>query len=176
MVVFCKVTLSHGLDCSFQDPGQKGIHQESMQDEFLMKKILLIEGNKNIRRFIKRELSKSGHMVMETADGYEALQMLKNNEPQILIVDIHTKKKKALENFRVDATSSSHLPVIILTSKTPYKTDVSNWNPAFVLERSSKTPELLSAIEKLPASKPARKKEPQEKNYPTANQSSSSQK
>jgi chemotaxis family two-component system response regulator PixH len=123
-----------------------------------MKRILLIEGNTNIRRFIKRELTKGGYSVVEAADGLEALIRLKEDKPEILIVDVHTKKKKALETFREAATAARALPAIILKSKTPYETDVSNWNPASILDRSCKTPELLKAIESLRPAKQAEKK------------------
>lgn len=126
-----------------------------------MKRILLVEGNKNIRRFIRRELGKSGHVVMETADGDEAIQLLDRDKPDVLIVDIHTKKKKSLESFRCRATSKGRLPVIILTSKTPYETDVSNWNPVVILERSTSAPELQQAVEKSrPAGSQRRSEEP----------------
>lgn len=135
-----------------------------------MKRILLVEGNRNIRNLIKRELAGSGFSVLDTADGHEALNQLNDNDPQILIVDIHTKKRKALDAFRSEATKRK-VPVIILTSKTPHEQNVSNWNPSFVLDRwSCKTPELLGAIEKLSAARPSRKKESQDSSNLTTNQ------
>lgn len=135
-----------------------------------MKRILLVEGNRNIRNLIKRELAKSGFSVLDTADGLEALNQLRDNDPQILIVDIHTKKRKALDAFRSEATKKK-VPVIILTSKTPHEQNVSDWNPSFVLDRwSCKTPELLGAIEKLSAARQPRKKESQDSSNLTTNQ------
>ena len=124
-----------------------------------MQRILLIEGNTNIRKFIRRELTRSGHMVMETADGIEGLERLKDDKPEILIVDINTKKKKALEQFRVAATSSKQskkIPVIILTSNPSHEAELSGWNAAFILERSGNAPELLAAVDKLSSPKPAK--------------------
>lgn len=127
-----------------------------------MIRVLLIAGNKNIRNFIRRELAKGGHMVLEAADGQEALGQFKDNSPEALIIDIHTKKKKALETFRQKAIAS-RLPVIILTSKIPDVPDVSNWNPAVILDRWSRTPDILNVLEKLSVQKPARKQETLEK-------------
>ena len=124
-----------------------------------MQRILLIEGNTNIRKFIRRELTRSGHMVMETADGIEGLERLKDDKPEILIVDINTKKKKALEQLRIAATSSKqskNIPVIILTSNPSYEAELSDWNAAFILERSGNAPELLAAIDKLSSPKPTK--------------------
>ena len=135
-----------------------------------MKRILLVEGNRNIRNLIKRELAKSGFSVLDTADGHEALSQLRDNDPQILIVDIHTKKRKALDAFKLEAAKKK-VPVIILTSKTPHEQNVSDWGPSFVLDRwSCKTPELLGAIEKLSAARQSRKKESQDSSNLTTNQ------
>lgn len=113
-----------------------------------MKRILLVEGNINIRRLIKRELTNNGYSVIETADGIEAMERLKEDKPEILIVDAHTKKRKALETFRKMATASGY-PIIILRSKIPFEIDVSGWNPHTILDRPCKIPELLNAIEKI---------------------------
>jgi len=134
-----------------------------------MIRVLLIAGNKNIRNFIRRELAKGGHMVLEAADGQEALGQFKDNSPEALIIDIHTKKKKALETFRQKAITS-RLPVIILTSKIPDVPDVSNWNPAVILDRSSRTPDILNVLEKLSAQKTAKKQDAQEKTSVSTNQ------
>ena len=112
-----------------------------------MKRIMLIEGNANIRKFIKRELSLAGYSVIEAADGSEAQTRIKEDKPEILIVDIHTKKKKALEQFKNMLLSSPSPPLIILRSKTPFEPDIAGWKPSFVLDRSSKTQELIKAIE-----------------------------
>jgi DNA-binding response OmpR family regulator len=135
-----------------------------------MKRILLVEGNRNIRNLIKRELAKNGFSVLDTADGHEALSQLRDNDPQILIVDIHTKKRKALDAFRSEATKKK-VPIIILTSKTPHEQNVSDWDPSFILDRwSCKTPELLGAIEKLSAARQSRKKESQDSTNVSTNQ------
>ncbi|MFH1438627.1 MAG: response regulator [Pseudomonadota bacterium] len=130
-----------------------------------MQRILLIEGNTNIRKFISRELARSGHTVMETADGIEGLERLKDDKPEILIVDINTKKKIALEQFRVAATSSKQskkIPVILLTSNPSYEAELSDWNAAFILDRSGNAPELLAAIDKLRSPKPPKTARPKE--------------
>jgi CheY-like chemotaxis protein len=136
-----------------------------------MIRVLLIAGNKNIRNFIRRELSKGGHMVLEAADGQEALGQFKDNSPEALIIDIHTKKKKALETFRQKAIAS-RLPVIILTSKIPDEPDVSNWNPAVILDRWSRTPDILSVLEKLSVQKTTKKQDAQDKTSASTNKNS----
>jgi len=122
-----------------------------------MKRILLLEGNTNIRDFMKRELTKGGYSVLDAADGNEASHRLKEDNPDILIVDVVTKKKKALEAFRGDvAAAQKKLPLLVLTAKAAGDPDLPSWKAAFVIERSGSAAELLAALEKvLPPPPPA---------------------
>ena len=53
-----------------------------------MKKILIVDDEKDILEFLGYNLRKEGHEVSEAKTGDEALQLVKNNTPDLIILDV----------------------------------------------------------------------------------------
>ena len=83
------------------------------------KKVLVIDDEETIRKFIKIQLVKDGYEVKEAADGEQAMVLLKKIRFDVLICDIMMPKKngwEVLKEVRLDP-KTSEIPVIVLTSK-----------------------------------------------------------
>ena len=82
-------------------------------------RILLVEDNRELRIFLYNQLSDTFH-VMEASDGVEALEKIKNEEPNIIVTDLMMPNMDGLElvsHIRNDF-ATSHIPIIMLTAKT----------------------------------------------------------
>lgn len=63
-----------------------------------MKKILVVEDNKSISSFIKKDLVKDGFMVDIVETGYAVLSYLKDNkEPDAVILDLFLPERSGIE-------------------------------------------------------------------------------
>jgi len=51
-------------------------------------KILIVDDERAIRRFLKASLSAHGYTVLEAASGAEALRFLTEEHPDLLILDV----------------------------------------------------------------------------------------
>ena len=84
-----------------------------------MKKILLIEDDKDIVELVKYNLEKDGFNVAASGDGATGLAQLRKSPPDLLVLDLMLPKLSGLEickEVRKDV-SLNRLPVLILTAK-----------------------------------------------------------
>jgi DNA-binding response OmpR family regulator len=59
--------------------------------------ILVVDDERPIRQALRRFLSADRHAVLEAADGVEALEMLKENEVDVAIIDLMMPRMDGLE-------------------------------------------------------------------------------
>ncbi len=83
-----------------------------------MKKILIVDDEKNIRDLIKFNLKSSGYDVLTAATGKEALEIL-NDKVDLIVLDLMLPEMDGLEVCRHIRNNGnySHLPIIMLTAK-----------------------------------------------------------
>jgi len=83
------------------------------------KKILIVDDDEMIRKFLRIHLVNLGYEVKEAADGIKALEQLDNDDFDLLICDILMPNKdgwQVLEEMRSNPRTKN-LPVIVLTAK-----------------------------------------------------------
>ena len=81
-----------------------------------MKKILVVDDEKPISDIVKFNLTKEGYEVFTAYDGEEALDMAKNNDYDIILLDIMLPKMNGLEVCQ-QIREFSNVPIIMLTAK-----------------------------------------------------------
>jgi len=84
-----------------------------------MKRILVVEDDKDIIELVRYNLEKDGYQVGATGDGTTGLAQLRKTPPDLLILDLMLPKLSGLEickEVRKDA-SLNRLPILILTAK-----------------------------------------------------------
>ena len=85
----------------------------------MKRKILVVDDEDTIRKFLKIHLTKLGYDVLEAADGDQAIEQLKRNRVDLLICDIVMPRKNGWEVIQEvrSRPSLKELPVIVLTAK-----------------------------------------------------------
>lgn len=87
------------------------------------KVILYIEDNPQNMRLVRRMLVDSGgYTMLEAVDGYNGLEIIKNEQPDLILVDINLPGIDGLElTRRVKADANlAHIPIIALTANALY--------------------------------------------------------
>jgi CheY-like chemotaxis protein len=83
------------------------------------KKILVVDDEEVIRKFLRIQLAKLGYEVQEAADGEQALEKLGKDDFDLLICDILMPNKNGWEVMREVRSNPSmkDIPIIVLTAK-----------------------------------------------------------
>jgi two-component system, OmpR family, alkaline phosphatase synthesis response regulator PhoP len=87
--------------------------------EEAMKRVLVIEDDKDIVELVRYNLEKDGYQVVASSDGATGLAQIRKAPPDILILDLMLPKLSGLEickEVRKDV-SLNRLPILILTAK-----------------------------------------------------------
>jgi DNA-binding response OmpR family regulator len=85
----------------------------------MKRKVLIVDDEEVIRKFLRIHLAKLGCEVTEAADGEQAIEELGKDDFDLLICDILMPKKDGWEVVKEVKSNSKtkHLPVILLTAK-----------------------------------------------------------
>ena len=91
-----------------------------------MKRILVIEDDKNIRELLRQELSDDGYSIVLAANGKEALSIMMDSgqeKPDLIIMDLRMPQMDGFETMGHLLKSKHETPVIIHTAYPSYKDD-----------------------------------------------------
>ena len=84
-----------------------------------MRRILVIEDDKDIVELVRYNLEKDGYQVASSADGATGLAQIRKSPPDLLVLDLMLPKVSGLDickEVRRDV-SLNRLPILILTAK-----------------------------------------------------------
>lgn len=77
--------------------------------------VLVVDDEKPLRDFVRRNLDVRGYKVLTASNGLEALAIFNNENIQLVIMDIMMPHMDGLETTR-RIRQQSHIPIIILTA------------------------------------------------------------
>jgi len=80
-------------------------------------KILVVDDEPAIRRFLKTSLATQGYTVIEAEDGKAALETLKRNTVDVLVLDLGLPGLDGFEVLSLVRGSGSTVPVIVLSAR-----------------------------------------------------------
>jgi signal transduction histidine kinase/CheY-like chemotaxis protein len=82
--------------------------------------VLLAEDNPVNQRVVQRTLEKAGHSVVVVSNGREALQAVKRNAFDVVLMDVQMPEMDGLDAARAirqyERVTSSHVPIVALTA------------------------------------------------------------
>lgn len=79
-------------------------------------KILVVDDERNIVELVKYNLEKEGYDVISAYDGFEAVNMAKQDKPDLIILDIMLPGQGGLEVCRT-LRKETKIPIIMATAK-----------------------------------------------------------
>jgi DNA-binding response OmpR family regulator len=111
-------------------------------------RILVVEDDRTIARFVELELAHAGYRVEKVADGSAALEILQNDPPDLVVLDLMLPGVDGLEVARQVREAGSRMPILMLTARAETKDVVSGFESGAddYLRKPFEIPELLSRI------------------------------
>ena len=84
-----------------------------------MNTLLIADDEPGIRRLVRMTLEHEQCQVLEAADGEEALSVARDEQPDLVLLDVMMPKRSGLEVCRIlkDDPATSGIPVIMLTAR-----------------------------------------------------------
>ena len=84
-------------------------------------RILVIDDEPPIRRLLKTALTAQSWRVEEAADGPEALEFLRRNKMDLIVLDLGLPQMDGLEVIRQLRDGGNHTPIVVLSSRDDEK-------------------------------------------------------
>lgn len=84
----------------------------------MSKKVLIVDDEPSIVKLVQYNLEKNGYQTVIATDGEQALEKVKQDQPDLLILDLMLPKVDGLEVCRQVRNNNRHLPILMLTAKT----------------------------------------------------------
>jgi two-component system KDP operon response regulator KdpE len=81
-------------------------------------RILIVDDEPPIRRFLRTSLTSQGYVVLEAGDGAEALDTLKRNAVDVVVLDLGLPNLHGFEVIQQMRDGKSAVPIIVLSSRT----------------------------------------------------------
>ncbi len=114
-----------------------------------MKKILIVEDDEAQRLLYETEIGDLGFAVALARDGVEAVEKVKSEVPDLVVLDLMMPRKHGLDALREILSSDPTTPVIINTAYTHYKEEFISWAAEQYVVKSSDMTELKNAIRRI---------------------------
>ncbi len=121
-----------------------------------MTTILVVEDDKNERLLYEQELRLEGYEILTAADGKEALEKVKEQLPDIIIMDINIPKMDGIETMGRILNKHKDIPIIIHTAYSSYKDNFMSWAADAFIVKSSDLTELKNKIKEMITNKSQR--------------------
>ncbi|MCK5515314.1 MAG: response regulator [Desulfobulbaceae bacterium] len=114
-----------------------------------MKKILLVDDEKNILIVYREEFEDAGYQVVSASNGEEGLAKFKDEKPDIVILDILMPGMNGIQVLRKMKMMDAAIPVILSSAYEQFKQDLGTWASDAYIVKSGDISDLKNAVRKL---------------------------
>jgi len=114
-----------------------------------MKRILVVDDEKNICELYKMELEEGGYEVTLANSGQQALQEVDRTPPDLIVLDIQMPGMDGIETLEKLIGKDKGIPIILNTAYSHYKDDFTTWGADAYVVKSSDTSKLKKEIKRL---------------------------
>lgn len=118
-----------------------------------MKKILIVEDEQHQRELYAMELQEEGYDVDQAANGKEAVDKVKANKYDCVVLDIRMPEMDGIEALGKILSRDKKVPIIIYTAYSNYKSNFMTWTADAYITKSSNLKELKDKIKELVTSR-----------------------
>ena len=112
-------------------------------------KVLVVEDDTNQRLLYEEELRDEGYVVVSAGDGREALQVAREEDPDLVILDINMPAMDGLDALSQLLETNPSLPIIINTAYPGYQDSFTAWSADAYIVKSSDLTELKTTVSRL---------------------------
>ncbi|MBA7640642.1 Polar-differentiation response regulator DivK [subsurface metagenome] len=86
-----------------------------------MKKVLLVDDEVDVRKFVSKLVERAGYEVIEAKNGMEGMGRVREDKPGLIILDVLMPKQSGIRMYRELKTDEplKDIPVIVLSAIAP---------------------------------------------------------
>jgi DNA-binding NtrC family response regulator len=114
-----------------------------------MARILIVDDEVNVRKLYKKDLEDVGYEVVTAASGAEAMRIVGESAPDLVILDIKLELENGLDVLRRMKEIKPTLSVILNSGYSTYRDDFSSWLADAYVVKSSDTSELATMVREI---------------------------
>jgi two-component system, response regulator, stage 0 sporulation protein F len=114
-----------------------------------MARILVVEDEQNQRELYTMELEDEGYEVEQASNGREAVDLVKKNKYDMVILDIRMPEMDGIEALGKILSRDKKIPIIIYTAYSNYKSNFMTWTADAYVTKSSNLGELKEKIKEI---------------------------
>ncbi len=114
-----------------------------------MIKILVIDDEAHVRKLYKNLLEREGFEVFVTDDTAVALELVRDQKIDIVVLDIELENESGLNLLRQYKDQKPNLPIILNTAYSMYMSDFKTWMAEAYILKSSNIQPLIDKIKEL---------------------------
>ena len=118
-----------------------------------MSKLLVVEDEQHQRELYAMELEDEGYEVDQAGNGREAVDLVKKNKYDLVVLDIRMPEMDGIEALGKILSRDKKIPIIIYTAYSNYKSNFMTWTADAYVTKSSNLGELKDKIKEILASR-----------------------
>lgn len=111
-----------------------------------MTRLLIVEDEQHQRELYALELKDEGYEVDQASSGKEAVEMVKSNKYDLVVLDIRMPDMDGIEALGKILSRDKKIPIVIYTAYSNYKSNFMTWTADAYLTKSSNLDELKGKI------------------------------
>jgi len=111
--------------------------------------VLVVDDEESIRFLYREELEEEGFRVITAADGEEALRKVRNDNPDLITLDIRMPGMDGIEVLHRIREMNKEIPVIMSTAYGEYRNDFNVWASDAYVIKTANLGELKETINRL---------------------------
>ena len=112
-------------------------------------KVLIVYDEESLRFLYSEELREEGYEPIQVKNGKEAILMLKDTKPDLILIDIVTPVMEGMETLGRIIGQHKDIPIILHSSYPHYKDGFMSWAADAYVAKSSDSKELKEVIRNL---------------------------
>ena len=114
-----------------------------------MRKILLVDDEESIQIVYREEFEDEGYQVISALDGTSGLEKFKQEEPDLVILDIQMPGMNGVEVLRQMKMLCPSVPVVLSSAYQEFKRDLGTWASDEYVVKSGNLDELKATVKRL---------------------------
>jgi two-component system response regulator (stage 0 sporulation protein F) len=111
-----------------------------------MSKILVVEDEQHQRELYAMELQDEGYEVDQASNGREAVEKVKNEKYDLVVLDIRMPEMDGIEALGKILSRDKKIPIVIYTAYSNYKSNFMTWTADAYITKTSDLKELKDKI------------------------------
>lgn len=115
----------------------------------MKEKILIVEDEEGLRLLYQEELSQEGYEVITARNGKEAMKLIEEKTPDLIVLDIVMPVMDGMEALGRILRKERKIPIILNTSYSAYRDDFMSWAADAYVTKSDDLTELKEKIKEL---------------------------